>query len=50
MADEFAQQVGIGMDISVQNVQQGTERAAGRSRRQYVQKLRGKDEEAELKD
>jgi hypothetical protein len=44
VADEFARQARTGMKISVQDVQQGRGRAAGRSRRLRVRKLREKDE------
>jgi hypothetical protein len=44
VAEEFARQTRTGMEISVQDVQQGRGRAAGRRRRRCVQKLREEDE------
>jgi hypothetical protein len=49
VADEFARQARTRMEISVQDVQQGRGRAAGRRRRRRrrVRKLREEDEEAQ---
>jgi hypothetical protein len=44
VVDEFALQARTGTDISVQDVQQGRGRAAGRNKRRHMRKLREEDE------